>query len=52
MGVVRIDDDLQVKVEKWLKNNGNKYQHPSLTSFINSAVYEKLKRMDDGKKES
>ena len=43
MGVIRIDDELQEKIEKWIKENGNKYKHPSLSSFVNNAIYEKLK---------
>ncbi|MEK6848242.1 MAG: hypothetical protein AABX65_01280 [Nanoarchaeota archaeon] len=41
---VRIDDALLREVQKWIKDNGNKYQYPSITSFVNSAIYEKLKR--------
>lgn len=42
MGVVRIDDELLEKLQKWLEKNGNKYKHPTLSAFVNSAVYEKL----------
>ena len=45
MGVVRIDDKLIKEVQKWLEENGNKYKHPTLSAFVNNAVYEKLKRL-------
>lgn len=51
MGVVRIDDKLQKEIQEWIKKNGNKYQHPTITSFINSAIYEKIQR-GNGKKEA
>ncbi|MCK4729903.1 MAG: hypothetical protein KAT28_01150 [Candidatus Aenigmarchaeota archaeon] len=44
MGVVRVDDKLQKDIQKWIKKNGNKYQYPSITAFINNAIYEKLKK--------
>ena len=49
MGVVRIDDKLQEEIQYWIKKNGNKYKHSSITSFINSAIYEKIQR-ENGKK--
>ncbi len=49
MGVVRIDDKLIKQVQKWLDDNGNKYRHPSLSAFVNNAVYEKLKNLKVGK---
>ena len=48
MGVVRIDDKLIKEVQKWLEENGNKYKHPTLSAFVNNAVYEKLKRLKKG----
>lgn len=42
MGVVRIDDKLLKQVQEWLDKNGNKYKHPTISAFINNAVYEKL----------
>ena len=50
MGVVRIDDKLQKEILYWIKKDGNKYKHSSITSFINSAIYEKIQR-ESGKKE-
>ena len=49
MGVVRIDDKLIEQVQKWLNENGNKYKHPSLSAFVNNAVYEKLKELKSKK---
>ena len=49
MGVVRIDDRLQKEILDWIKKKGNKYKHSSITSFINSAIYEKIQR-ENGKK--
>ena len=46
MGVVRIDDDLLKMVKEWIKKNGNKYTYPNITSFVNSAVYEKLRKLN------
>lgn len=43
MGVVRIDDKLIKDVQDWLNENGNKYKHPSISAFVNNAIYEKLK---------
>ena len=45
MGVVRIDDKLIKEVKEWLDKNGNQYKHPTLSAFINNAVYEKLKEL-------
>jgi len=46
MGVVRIDDELLKRVKEWIKRNGNKYNYPNIASFVNSAVYEKLKNLN------
>jgi hypothetical protein len=42
MGVVRIDDKLLKEVQGWLNKNGNRYKHPTISAFVNNAVYEKL----------
>jgi metal-responsive CopG/Arc/MetJ family transcriptional regulator len=42
MGVVRIDDKLLQEINEFLDENGNKYKYPSISAFINNAVYEKL----------
>jgi len=46
MGVVRIDDELLKKVKEWIKKNGNKYNYPNISTFVNSAVYEKLEHLN------
>lgn len=51
MAVVRIDDKLIKEVQDWLEKNGNKYKHPTLSAFVNNAVYEKLKKLKSGKDE-
>jgi metal-responsive CopG/Arc/MetJ family transcriptional regulator len=50
MGVVRIDDELLQEINNFLEENGNKYKYPSISAFINNAVYEKLQ--DYNKKNS
>jgi len=52
MGVVRIDDKLVKDVQEWLDENGNKYKHPTLSAFVNNAVYEKLKQLKESKREN
>ncbi|MBI2507848.1 hypothetical protein HYV89_02740 [Candidatus Woesearchaeota archaeon] len=42
---VRIDKKLLSEIKNWLKDNGNKYKHSSVSAFVNSAIYEKLKRL-------
>lgn len=51
MATVRIDDALLDKLKKWIKENGNKYKFPSVTAFINNAIYEKIKQMEGEKHE-
>ena len=50
MGVVRIDDKLLDQVQKWLEENGNKYKHPTMSAFINNAVYDKIQQLKEQKK--
>ncbi len=45
MGVVKIDDKLLKEVQDWLEKNGNRYKHPTMAAFVNSAVYERLKKI-------
>lgn len=52
MGVIRIDDKLQQRIECWIKKNGNKYRFASLSAFVNNAIYEKLKRVEDGEEKT
>ncbi len=49
MGVVRIDDDLLKKLKLQLSSEENKYKFGSLAAFINSIIYEKLKKENGGK---
>ena len=42
---VRIDKKLLNEIQNWLKDNGNKYKHSSVSAFVNSAIYEKLKKL-------
>ena len=44
MGVVRIDDELLRKIKIEMKKDENKYKYGSIASFINSLIYEKLKK--------
>jgi len=41
---VRIDKKLLKEIQKWLDENGNKYKHPSVAAFVNSSIYEKLRK--------
>jgi len=43
MGVVRIDDKLHKEIQEWMKKNGNKYNFPTISAFVNQAIYDKLK---------
>jgi hypothetical protein len=38
------------EVQEWLDENGNKYKHPTISAFVNNAVYEKLKKIRSEKK--
>ncbi len=40
---VKISTELYKEIAKLLKNYDFKYKYPSISSFINDAVYEKLK---------
>ncbi|HIH14149.1 MAG TPA: hypothetical protein HA224_02745 [Nanoarchaeota archaeon] len=40
---VKIDLKLYKEIAKLLRNYDFKYQYPSMSSFINSAIHEKLK---------
>jgi hypothetical protein len=49
MGVVRLKDELLQELQDWLDENGNKYRYPSLSAFVNNAVYDKLKELKNKK---
>jgi len=42
MGIVRIDDKLHKEIQEWIKKNGNKYNFPTVSTFVNQAIYKKL----------
>jgi len=50
MATVKIDEKLLKEVQEWLDENGNKYKHPTISAFVNNAVYEKLKKIRSDKK--
>ena len=50
MPVVRIDEKLLREIRNFLRKEGNMYQYPSVTAFINNAVFEKLKEANKRKK--
>ncbi len=47
MATVRIDDSLLKEIKDWIKKNGNKYESPTVTAFINNAIYKKLKEVNN-----
>lgn len=47
MATVRIDDKLLEEIKNWIKRNGNRYEYPTVTSFINNAIYKKLKEVNN-----
>jgi len=50
MGIVRIDNELQKEIIEFIKKKENKYHYPSISAFINLAVYEKLKQEKNAKR--
>ena len=50
MAVVRIDDKILKEIKRFLQLDENKYQHPSISAFINYALYEKIEKMNGKKK--
>ena len=51
MGVVRIDDKLKKEVLDYISNEDNKYSYPNISTFVNSAIFEKLKKNNGVKNE-
>jgi len=47
MATVRIDDKLLEEIKEWINKNGNKYECPTVTAFINGAIYKKLKELNN-----
>jgi metal-responsive CopG/Arc/MetJ family transcriptional regulator len=48
MAVVRIDDELLKELKEIIKKEENKYRYSSVSSIINSIIYDKLRK--EGKK--
>ena len=46
MGVVRVDDKLQKEIVALIKNKDLKYKYPTLSAFVNRAVYEKILKVN------
>lgn len=49
MAVVRVADKLLREIRTLLDKDENKYQYPSVSAFINNAVYEKLNVVNNNK---
>lgn len=47
MGVVRIDNVLHQEIREWISENGHKYTHPNVSSFVNKAVFDLLARLKE-----
>lgn len=52
MAVVRIDENLLNEIKKTIEKEENKYQYPSVSTFVNNAVFEKLNNSKNKKKVS
>ena len=50
MGVARISDKLLREIKELIEKEGNNYQYPSVSAFINNAIYEKLNEVNNKKK--
>ena len=46
MASVRISDELYDEMKEWINKNGNKYRYSSISSFVNHAIYSKLKEIE------
>lgn len=51
MGVVRLDDKLKKEVLDYISQEDNKYNYPNISTFVNSAIFEKLKKNNGVKNE-
>lgn len=45
MGVARINDKLLKEIRELIEKEGNNYQYPSVSAFINNTIYERLKEI-------
>lgn len=50
MGVVRINDNLKKEILNFINKEENKYQFPNVSTFINTAIHEKLKKVNGNEK--
>ena len=48
MGIIRIDDELQEKVIKLLESE-KRFDYPSVKAFVDKAIFEKLKKLEEEK---
>ena len=44
MAVVRVADRLLKEIRLFIDKEENRYQYPSITAFVNNAIYEKLNK--------
>jgi uridine kinase len=49
MSVVRIDDKLLKEIKKLIEKEENMYHYPSVSAFVNNAVFEKLNNINKKK---
>ena len=49
MPVVRIDEKLLKETKKLIEKEENMYQYPSVSAFVNNAVFEKLNAVEKKK---
>ena len=52
MGVIRIDDKLQQRIECWIKKNGNKYRFVSVKRICKQRYLRKTKKGEDGEEKT
>jgi hypothetical protein len=46
MGVIRVDDKLQKEIVSLIKKKDLKYKYPTLSAFVNRAIYEKILKIN------
>lgn len=46
MAVIRIDDGLYKKIIKFIKEEENKFEHPSVKCFVDKLIYKKIKEIE------
>lgn len=50
MAVIRIDDELYKKIIKFIKKGGNRFDFPSVKSFVDKVIYKKIKEIEKSSK--